>query len=212
MPYLFNRTGRIAPGTLLDAMSWAVQITERVNATVDTPFSLWSSTLSPRVGTLSWSTVVANLADLTAIDEKMMSDGGYLELLEKGAKYVGPDGMDDAVVSIIHAHPYERDTLAYASITTATLAPGQGVAGVQLGVEVADKIHAMTGCATMFGASLTGAYGEVGWIALCDSIEDVQHLGESASADAEWLEMLDNRASKAYTPGSGVRTLSRKIA
>ncbi len=212
MPYLFNRSGQIAPGNLLDAMSWAVQITEKVNDLVDTPFSLWSTVLSPKVGTLSWSTVVADLADLTAIDAKMMGDGGYLELVEKGGKFLNADGMNDSVVSIVHAHPYERDTLAYAAITTTTLAPGHMVDGVQLGVEIADKVRALSGCSVMFGTSLTGPYGEVGWIVLCESIEQVQHLNTSMSADPEWFEMLDNRASKAYSTGSGMRTITRKIA
>jgi hypothetical protein len=212
MPFIFNRAGRIAPGNLLDAMSWAVQITEKVNSVVDTPFSLWSTVLSPKIGTLSWSTVVADLADLTALDEKLMSDGSYLELVEKGGKYIDAEGMNDTVASIVHADPYERDTLAYAAITTATLAPGHMVDGVQLGVEIANKVHALSGCATMFGTSLTGRYGEVGWIALCDSIEQVQLLNTSMAADAEWLDMLDSRVSKAYTPGSGMRSITRKIA
>lgn len=212
MPYLFNRTGRIAQGELLDAMAWAAKITEKVNDFVDTPFSLWSTVMSPKLGTLSWSTVVADLADLNAIEEQLMADGEYLELVEKGGKYISADGFDDGVVSIIHADPYERETLEYALITTSTLAPGHGVDGVQLGVEIATKAHAITGCATIFGASLTGPYGQVGWIALCDSIQQVQHFGESLSADAEWLAMLDSRASKAYSPGSGQRSLSRKIA
>ncbi|HUF96769.1 MAG TPA: hypothetical protein VMM60_01495 [Ilumatobacter sp.] len=212
MPYLFNRTGRLAPGNLMDAMSWAVAITEKVNSVADTPVSLWSTTLSPRVGTLAWTTIVSDLAELSAIEEKLLADGGYLEMVEKGAGFLSPEGLDDAVVSIVHAHPYERETLQYAAITTATLAPGEAVSGVQLGVEIADRVHAVSGCATVFGTSLTGAYGEVGWIALCDSIEQVQHLNESLAADQAWLTMLDERASKVYSPGSGMRQISRKIA
>lgn len=212
MPYLFNRTGRLAPGNPIAAMSWAVEMTAKVNSVVDTPFSLWSSTLSPRVGTLAWSAIVSDLAELAAIEEKLIADGGYLEMVDKGSEFWSVEGLDDAVVSIVHAQPYERDTLQYASITTTTLAPGCAAKGIQLGVEIADQIHAVSGCSTMFGTSLTGAYGEVGWIVLCDSIEQLQHLNDSLSANQEWLTMLDERASKMYSAGTGVRSISRKIA
>src|SRR5437763_197617 len=87
MPYLFSRRGRLAPGNVLDAMTWAGKITEKVNAISEVPVSLWTTEFSPQVGMLSWTAVVEDLSQLRTLDTKLMADGGYLSLVEEGARY-----------------------------------------------------------------------------------------------------------------------------
>src|SRR5580765_5064032 len=87
IPYLFSRRGRLAPGNVLDAMAWAGKITEKVNAISEVPVTLWTTAFSPQLGTLSWTSVVEDLSQLTNLDAKLMADSGYLSLIEEGARY-----------------------------------------------------------------------------------------------------------------------------
>src|SRR4051812_27398719 len=105
MPYLFSRRGRLAPGNVLDAMTWAAKITEKVNAISEVPVSLWTTEFSPQVGTLSWTAVVDDLSQLRTLDTKLMADSGYLSLVEEGARYTSDAGLDDGLVNLITPMP-----------------------------------------------------------------------------------------------------------
>ena len=122
MPYLFSRRGRLAPGNVVDAMTWAAKITEKVNAISEIPVTLWTTEFSPQVGTLSWTTVVEDLSQLTNLDAKLMADSGYLSLIEEGARYTSDAGLDDGLVQLIHADP-DTGIGEYASVVQATIAP-----------------------------------------------------------------------------------------
>lgn len=212
MPYLFTRSARLASGNVPAAMAWAVQMTEKVNAIAETPVSLWSTVMSPELGQLTWSTIVQDLAVLTATDEKLMADSGYHDLAAQGAEFDGGNGIQDGLVRLVHADPDGIDTARYATLVRAVVAPGSSVKGVEVGVELALQAKAITGRPTSFVVAQTGVYGEVGWIALYDSIDQVQAAGEALAADASFSTLLDEKASKAYLAGRSSQTISRKIA
>jgi hypothetical protein len=210
--YLFNRAMRVAPGNLLDSMAWAAKITEKVNAVGGPEVRLWSRVLGPDAGTLSWSAVVTEIAELMTLDEKLMADGSYLELVEQGARFVHDSGMQDSLGRLVHADPDGLDTAQYASITTTRLAPGMMATGVALGVELAQQVKAITGRPTSFGTSVTGPFGAVAFFALSETIEQVQAANEALAADAGWLAALDARASKAYIAESSEQMILRRLA
>jgi len=210
MPYLFNRRGRLAPGNVLDAMAWAVKVTEKVNAISEIPVTLWTTEFSPQVGTLSWTTVVEDLSQLRTLYTKLMSDNGYLSLVEEGARYTSDAGLDDGLVSLIHADA-DATTGEYVSVVQATIAPGSFVRGIEVGVEIAQRAKAITGRATSFGASHTGVYGEIGWFVLYDSVEQVQAAGEALNSNVEFAQYLDEHASKTYIGGMSTQTIFRKV-
>jgi len=212
MPYMFTRATRLAPGNVLDAMAWAVKMTEKVNAVGGPQFKLWSRVLSPAIGTISWSTVVGDIGELPAMEEKLMADGGYHELLQAGRQFGDGSGANDALGNLIHADPDGFDSAQYASITLSQLAPGMATAGIELGVEIAQRVKAITGSSASFGASMTGPYGQVGWFVMADSIDDVQSGNEAVAADADWGKLMDERASKAYVAGASERFMMRRIA
>lgn len=211
MPYLFTRSARLAPGNLPAAMAWAVQITENVNAIAETRFSLWATVMSPELGRLTWTTLVDDLSTLTATDEKLMADGGYHDLAAQGAEFDSGAGIEDGLVRYVHADREGIETARYATLVRAVLTPGGSVKGIELGVELALMAKKITGRPTSFGASQTGVYGQVGWIALYDSIDQVQSASEALAADVEFSKVLDEKASKAYLPGHSTQTISRKI-
>lgn len=212
MPYLFNRSVRLAPGHLLDSMAWAVKMTEKVNDIVDVDVRLWSRVLGPQLGTLAWTTIVTGLAELTAIDEKLMADGGYTDLAEEGARYQGGSGVDDKLVHLVHPDPEGVGSAQYASITTTVLAPGMTAQGIALGTELAQRVKAITGRPTSFGASVTGRYGEVGFISLSDTIDQLQAANEALAEDPEWVTQLDSQASKVFVADATERMITRRLA
>lgn len=212
MPYLFTRSARLAPGNVPAAMAWAVKITEKVNAIAETRVSLWSTVMSPELGRLTWTTLVEDLAVLTATDEKLMADSGYQELSAQGAEFDSGSGIEDGLVRYVHADRDGVDRATYATVVRAVLAPGSSVKGIELGVEIAQRAKAITGRPTSFGVSQTGTYGGVGWTALYESIDQVQAAAETLAADSGFGKLLDEKASKAYLPGHSTQTISRKIA
>jgi len=191
-------------------MTWAAKITEKVNAISEIPVTLWTTEFSPQVGTLSWTTVVEDLSQLRTLDTKLMADNGYLSLVEEGARYTSDAGLDDGLVHLIHADP-DAALGEYASVVQATIAPGSFVRGIEVGVEIAQRAKAITGQATSFGASQTGVYGEVGWIVLYDSVEQLQSANEKLNANVEFAQYLDEHASKAYMAGMSNQTIFRKV-
>jgi len=211
MPYLFTRSVQLAGGNLLDAMAWSVKITEKVNGIADTPVALWSSLMSPDAGRLTWSTAVEYLATLTTMMDKLLADPGYLDLAEEGSRFTGGRATD-GLVRFIHADRDGVATAQFSTVVRAVLAPGSLVDGTVLGVEIAERAKAITGRPTSFGASQSGTYGEVGWIALYDSIDQVQAAGEALAADADFAALLDARASKAYLAGLSSQVINRRVA
>ena len=212
MPYLFSRSTRLAPGNLLDSMAWAAKITEKVNAAGGPQFKLWTRVMSPEIGTISWSTVVEQLGALTALEETLMADGGYHELLDEGTRFGDGSGANDGLGQLLHVDPDGFESAQYSSVTLSQLAPGMTAEGIALGVEIAQRVKAITGSSSSFGASLTGPYGQVAWIVLSDSIDQMQAGNEAIGADPDWVSLMDARASKAYVGAVSHRVMMRRLA
>ena len=210
MPYLFSRSVRVS-GNLVDSMAWSARITEKVNQIAEQKFELWTPIFSPQINTLSWTAVVDDLAALTATDEKLMADGGYLELVAEGSKFNSGQGVDDALAQLVYADPNAPESSAFASVVRAVLSPGSFTDGITLGVEIAQRAAAITGQPIHFATSATGVYGEVSWIGLYASIEEVQASDASLAADADFAKLLDERAAKAYLAGQTTQIIARKV-
>jgi hypothetical protein len=211
MPYLFTRSVQLGRANVLDSMAWSVKITEKVNAIAETPVLLWSSLMSPDLGRLTWSTVVEDLSTITTMHDKLMADPGYLDLVEEGTSFT--DGTaTDGLVRFIHADRDGAGTAQFSTVVRAVIAPGSFVSGTMLGVEIAEKAKAITGRPTSFGASESGVYGEVGWISLYDTIDQVQAASEALASDADFAKLLDEKAGKAYIAGVSTQVINRRMA
>ena len=212
MTYLFTRRARLAPGNLLDSMAWSAKITEKVNAISELQVNLWTAVFSPKQGTLSWTCTVEDLVQLETSEAKLLADSGYISLVEEGARFGDDQGVDDALVNLVLADPDAASgERQYATVVTAVVAPGSFTRGIELWVDIAQKAKKITGRPTSFGVSQTGMYGEVGWIALYDSVDQVQSAAEALAADTSFSALLDKDASKAYLAGQSTQTVHRRI-
>lgn len=210
--YLFVRSARLGPGRLAEAMTWAVNVTEKVNQISETPVSLWSTVLSPRVGTLSWTTVVEDLEVLEATDAKLMADNGYLQLVNEGATFASGDAIDDGLAQLVVADLDSSGTPpAYVSVVQSALAPGAMASGIELGVEICQKVKKITACPCSFGVASTGPYGGVLWFTGFASMAELQRSEEALNGDADFVELIDAKASKAYVVGVTTQAIHRRI-
>ena len=210
--YLFSRSIRLGAGNPEKQLAWALKVTEKVNQISEVPVELWSSVFSPRADTLVWTATVDDLLTLETIDNKLISDSGYVSLVEEGAAHGSGDPIDDALLQFVFADPASAEVSAtYATTVQATLTPGGMGRGIELGVETAQRAGKISGCPTSFGTSMTGTYGSVEWVSVYTSIEQLQRGQEAIAADADFAKLLDKELSKVYLPGA-VQLAWRKIA
>lgn len=210
--YLFSRSARLGAGNPEKQLEWVLRVTEKVNQISETPVNVWSSVFSPKAQTLVWTATVDDLLTLETIENKLISDSGYVSLVEEGAAHTSGDPIDDGLLQFVFADEAAAEIDAtYATTVQATLAPGGMARGMELGVETAQRAGKISGCPTSFCSSLTGTYGSVEWISVYTSIEQLQRGQEAIGADAEFAQMVDKELSKVYLPGA-VQLAWRKIA
>ena len=210
--YLFSRQARLGPGRIDAALTWALTVTEKVNQISEAKFSLWSTVFSPGVGTLAWTTTVDTLGVLEATDAKLLADAGYISLVNEGAAFNSGAPVDDAIVRLVSADVDPDAEPAYATVVQAVLAPGAGVNGIELGVEIAQRAKAVTGCRCSFGVAGSGPYGAVAWITGYSSIEQLEQAAQVIADDADFNKTIDQKASTAYQVGSATQTIWRRLS
>jgi hypothetical protein len=208
--YLFTRSVQHDRANLVDSMAWSVKITEKANAISETPIALWTTVMSPDLGRLTWTTAVDDLSTITTMQDKLVADSGYLDLVEEGARFSSGAAVD-GLVRYVHADRDGVATAQYSTAVRAVLAPGAWASGIALGVEIAVQAKALTGCPTSFGAMQTGTYGEVGWIVLYESIDQVQKATEALADDTAFAKLLDDNAGT-WIPGASTQVINRRVA
>jgi hypothetical protein len=208
--HVFSRTITLAPGDVRKQMEWAVRITEKVNQISEIPIRLWSVVMSGDAGQLGWGLSVPTLAGLEALDDKLTADSGYLDLVTEGAQYVR-FGPTDMLVRLLYADPtINVDRTQYIQTATAVASPGELAAAVEVGVEIAQKASAVSGCPGTFGVHSLGTMGTVQWSTYFESIEQYEHGVEAVNAD-EAFQQLTSRRTEGLFIGTASLTLVRKV-
>lgn len=208
--YLFARGARLGPGHAQEETAWAIAMTEKVNQISETKVSLWTTFMSPGLNTLFWTTFAEDLATLEATNDKLMTDSGYLMLLEQGARYVSADPINDVLMQVVHADEIDVNKQpAYIVEVAATFAPGGAVRGVELGVEIAQTAKKLTKAPVSFSIAATGVYGAIAWHTAFDSITELQR-GQEALMDPTFLELIDTKAKDVYQPAA-TQTIYRRL-
>ncbi|MCU1465407.1 MAG: hypothetical protein JWM72_1335 [Actinomycetia bacterium] len=210
--YLYSTSARSGVADPVKVMEWALSMTEKINQISEVRTSLWTSAMSPAMGTMAWTSVVSDLAIIEDTEAKLAADPGYAELVGQATALLSTDPADQTLMQLVHADPDAAGVDArYALTTRATLAPGSMVAGIELGVELAQKAKKITDRPTSFAVSVTGDYGAVMWVSMAETIQQVQASIEALNSDPDFAKAIDNKAGKAYLPGA-TETISRKIA
>jgi hypothetical protein len=202
------RPGAVNPNKVID---WAVRLTQKINQISEVPSTLWTAVMSPGAGSLSWTSVVEDLGVIEDTETKLAADPGYNDLVAEGIPLLSTDGLDQRLLQLVFADADSANIVPqYASTVQAQLAPGSMISGIGLGVDLAQRVKAITGRPTSFAVASTGGYGDVMWVSLAETIQQVQAANEALNADADFGRVVDEQASNAYLPGA-TQTVSRKI-
>jgi len=195
--YLFTRSVRFAPGHLADSMAWAVGMADRVNTGTDLDVRLFSRVFSPGLGTVAFATFVEGLQALHDANDALMGDAGYLAAVDEGAAFIDSN-PDDALLQIVHGAPDPSRAVTYVSTVRTVIANGMIQRGVDVGVQISQHAEKVTGVPTLFGVSMSGPYGSVGWTTGYESVQHFQDAEGALTTDPEWLALLDGEAATAY--------------
>jgi hypothetical protein len=210
--YLYSRRAQLAPGHIAPAMAWATSITELVTRVSGLPVQLWTSTLSPGVGTLIWSTWVPDLTALEAAFDKLGVDPGFQESSDAGAAFL-TGGADDSVVAILSGDPDLTRQITYVAGVGSVAKGGSAAKAVEVGIKLATMATKITGETTLFGTPVTGPYGAVEWITGYADIAALEAAQQKLSSDASWLKVIDEEAGAVFTedPNLTTQLIFRKV-
>jgi hypothetical protein len=93
--------------------------------------------------------------------------------------------------------------------TTATPLPGKIGDAVAYGLQVQAHI-AGAGFQSIFGTSVFGSFGEVGWLLVCPSMADLDAFMQWQANDTALLGMVDN-SSSLFASASGQNSMAQRI-
>jgi hypothetical protein len=210
--YLYSTAVRSGMANPVKVMDWALRMTQKINQISEVPTALWTSVMSPAVGSLAWTAVVSDLAVIEDTETKLAADPGYMALVDEATALMSTHPADQMLMQLVHG---DRDAAGidahYASTVRATVAPGSMRTGIELGVDLAQKVKQITGLPTSFAVGVTGDYGAVMWVSLAETIQQVQAANEALNANEDFSKAVDKDAGKAYLPGA-TQTISRKVA
>jgi len=210
--YLYStsvRSGLVDPAKV---MQWAVSLTQKINQISEVPSSLWTSVMSPATGTLAWTSVVSDLGVIEATEAKLAADSGYSALIDEVSGLTTmTEPVDQMLMQIVHGDSDAANIDAqYAVTVRGKLAPGSMRTGIALGVEIAQNVKRITGLPTSFAVGVTGGYGDIMWVSLAETIQQLQAGEEAVNADGEFATLLDEQAATAYLPGAE-QSITRKV-
>ena len=195
--YLFSRRGRIASGNNRKAMAQALAITEKVNQITSIGVSLYAQVYSPDVGTLVWSSFVPDLATLEAATDKLNADDGFASMVDDFAPLTTGQ-IDDGLMQLVHGQPDPNRSVEYVTAVQAVCANGNVGKGIEVGVEIAQRVEKATGVPTLFATTTTGVYGGVGWFSAYADIAAMEAAEAAIAADASFVKFVDSKAGEVY--------------
>lgn len=203
--YLFSRRARLANGRRRDAIAWATGITETANRLTGLPISLYAQVYSPGFGTVSWTAFVPDLTALEAAGDKLTIDDEYAAQTDAGAEFtVG--GLEDTLFQVIHGEPDPSREVNYVSAVQAVCANGHIARGMAVGVEIAQRVEAVTGAPTLFVANSTGVYGGVGWLTGYADVAALEAAEQAIAGDPDFVDFIDREGGPAYAADSSLTT------
>lgn len=211
--YLFSRTARLSQGgRLTDKIASAAELTEKVKDVTGLEVGLYAQQFSRGLGTIVWSTFVPDLAALEASDDALAASDEFQDMLEDTSD-VFADGMDDALLQVVHGVPDPERPVNYVVAVRSVCAPGNMARGIELGVEIAEKAGAISGQPTLFCTGMTGEFGSVAWLTGYPDIQSLERGEQVTYADPAMIDLVDHDAATAYSndPNVSGTTIYRRL-
>jgi hypothetical protein len=195
--YLFSRRAHLALGNTRAAMTWAQGMSEKTNQITSLDVSTFTSIFSPESGTLVWSAFAPDLASLETANDKLLADDGYVTMLDEGARFL-QSNIDDAVLQVVHGEVDPNRQVEYATTMQAVCATGHMARGMELGVEIAQRVAKITGIPSLFATGATGPYGSVAWLSGYADVQEMEKAQQALAADTTFVKFIDDKVRGVY--------------
>lgn len=181
---------------------WAVAIGAAASAGVGNDVGVWTTVLSPGVGTVSWT---SRWDDLSAVKKGfagLSTNAKYLELAAQGIDFAnGP--LNDLLYETVYEGNAPSNDVAYVGTVAGVCAPGNFARGMMGGVKIARAVEKATGVSTEFLAGRTGPYGSVIWIAGYKDMAEYEAAQHALAADMGLVALID-ATTPAYLPDPAI--------
>jgi hypothetical protein len=203
--YLLSRSAQL---TGAKGMDWARSMRDTVAGSLG-QCQLYTRALSPAFGTVAWTTWWEDLGSMEAAFAQLAGDAKYASGASEGAAHI-VGTVDDALIQAITEVPRDAEPSRYVGAIHASLAQGNYVRGFGAGVEIAQRVGAVTGVPTLFGRALTGPYGGVAWFSAFESLAHFESAEDALAADGGFAEYLDSTQG-CFVEGSGQSVLWMRV-
>lgn len=207
--YIFGRSREANPQRYFEAVEAAVELGHMAANISGLQISVFATRYGEPGTTLRWSTRVESQAELQAAMDKLAGDPAYRKWLEAHAElFAGaPTSQLTSIVSAANITPVPR---RFYTVLTATAANGKYADAIAFGVKGQQFVAEATGLTTMFGTSVFGAFGSVGWLTGADDASQLDELRAMEATNPGYHELVAE-AADLFMPGSGMSSLIEKI-
>lgn len=207
--YIFSRSTIATLGRQFDAIPAAVGIAQLVTKVTGHEVNVFTARFGAPQGSVMWSARTESMVELQGITDKLMADGGYLEMLESmNGLFMAP--AEDRLSRVLTA-PIEGATSKYYGITRAAMANGKQADAVAFGIRAAEYIGTSLGTMAAFTKSGYGGFNDVSWIVAFDSEADVDAFDDWQMTDSGYHDIV-NDAGELFVESSGHTTLIERIS
>jgi hypothetical protein len=208
--YIFTRRVLLNPAHIRKAMAHATAMTQYVNEKSELEVSLYQVLQGAPQGTLTWAFRTDSYAAAVESIDTFVNSEEYLKKVETGAQYfIG--NPEDQLGEVIHVAGEVSGPPAVAGVVTANMEVSQAGSAIAWSVGLADYTANLSGIPTALVTSNFGSYGTVSWISYAQSLAQFEEAGKKLNTDPGFIQRL-GESQGFFVPGSGVGTLSRKIA
>jgi hypothetical protein len=205
---LFGRNRTLNPARSREAIAFAVEVAGRAREVIGQEVFAWSSFASPESGMVLWSARFESMSSLEVAADKLSVANEYMDFVEQNdGLFVGP--TLDTLTQVVAGTP-DPSPMSYLSIVRATCRLGKLSDTMAAGAEIAEAVTRITGRSCLFGASLTGAYGGMGWITGAPDADALSQAWATWAADADATAMVE-RIGELLEPGTNI-TYVRRLA
>jgi hypothetical protein len=193
----------------MEGLEWAAETAAKVNQITSLNVGVWTPTLSPALGTLSFGCQVESLGDLEDAEAKLVADPMYLELVQRSAE-LSTGTYDDQVAQYVHDAGGDP-AATHCSVVIAQIANGRFQRGAEVGVEIAQRATEIGGVPTSFLLATTGLYGACIWISAATSLRELERGEQTVNANESFLKLVDDNTADCYVQGSASQSIWRKV-
>ncbi len=198
--FLFSRVVTLI-GSPRRVMPWATDITAYVNANSTLQVGCWAANFGYPIGTVAWSAMVDSQATLADATAKLLSEEGYLDLLDAGSDLLSMPGQD-FLREVVYGEPGEPPPIgAVARITTATAAVDRIPDALGWAVDIAKYAEGVIGTPIAVFADVFATMGGITWISVQPDIVAAETAGTKLRDDSAYLSRLV-ATKDLYLPGS----------